>query len=242
MDNLIMPFSHRLWRIVWRLCLSFALAGPCWAGEPAKKAAGPEVEDLGGGRYRVGSIEIDKAKQRFSLPGVVIRLEPANTPVEFIAVTRGGMKNYESILEMDTSAIEFNLACIMIGLDPGQAAALPEQHFDPRPVQGDRVELSVSWQRDGKSRRVRVEDMLQVNGQKPPGPHEWVYTGSRFSPDGDYMAEVSGALIGFVHDTDSIIQHRKGLGMGDYGAIRANTLVLPPALTPVTLQVSRRPD
>jgi len=240
MDNLTRVLTYRSWRIILRLFLSLTLTGVCWADEPAKKASTPEIRDLGGGHYRIGSIKVDKVKQQFSVPGHVIRLEPADAPVEFVAVTRDGMKSYESVLEIDASAIEFNLACIMIGLDAKQVAAMPEQHFDPRPVQGNRAGITISWELGGKTRRVKVEDVLQLNGKKPSGTHEWVYTGSRFGPEGDYMAEVSGALIGFVHDMDSIIQHRQGLGIGNYGAIQSNHLVLPPAETRITLHVSRQ--
>jgi hypothetical protein len=36
----------------------------------------PAVQDLGNQRYRIGAIEIDKEKQLFTVPGVVIRIDP----------------------------------------------------------------------------------------------------------------------------------------------------------------------
>ena len=98
-------------------------------------------------------------------------------------------------------------------------------------------EIFVSWEEEGKTRRVPVTDVLRV----PDGAHvsdEWVYTGSFFAPDGRYTAEVVGTLVGFVHDPTSIIQHRSGLGLGHYGAVSLNTEVLPRPGTPVLLQIS----
>ena len=67
----------------------------------------------------------------------------------------------------------------------------------------------------------------------------WVYTGSTFTPDGYYVAEAAGTLVGFVHDTWSIIQHREGLGLGNYGAITIDAEVLPAAGSAVLLRVQR---
>ena len=53
------------------------------------------------------------------------------------------------------------------------------------------------------------------------------------------MAEAAGTLVGFVHDTWSIIQHREGLGLGNYGAITIDAEVLPAAGSAVLLRVQR---
>jgi len=60
--------------------------------------------------------------------------------LEFIASTKGGFKGYESALELDTNAISFNLALILIGLDR-EHAVHPRRHFDPIPPKGDPVEI-----------------------------------------------------------------------------------------------------
>ena len=48
---------------------------------------------------------------------------------------------------------------------------------------------------------------------------------------------MDGTLVGFVHDPAAIIEHRIGLGLGDYGAITGNPGVLPPPGTTVVLTV-----
>jgi hypothetical protein len=205
-------------------------------------AAGDEivspVEDLGNGRYRVGAIEIDKDAQRFTVPGTAIGLAEG-TPIEFLAVAKGGYKSYEALLELDVSAVEFNLACILIGLDTANASH-PKHHFDKTIVTGDVVDVRVSWVRDGREQEFEIERLLR--GTAEPRDHVWVYTGSVFSQQGVYMATMAGTLIGVVHDPESIIQHQKGMGLGEYGAIAIDPDFMPPAGTRVTVSVFRNPE
>jgi hypothetical protein len=161
-----------------------------------------------------------------------------NAPIEFLAGTKGGHKNYETILELDTGGVAFNLACLLIGLD-AQKATVPRAHFDPLPVEGDRVRVFISWETADSARRIPAEQAIKYANASNV-VHEWVYTGSRFSPDGSrYLAEYVGTLIGFVHDISSVIQHRQGLGLGDYGALTFNAGVMPPPGTDVILSVER---
>jgi len=196
------------------------------------------VEDLGNGRYRIGAIEIDKDAQRFTVPGTTIGLAE-DMPIEFLVIAKGGPKSYEALVELDVSAVEFNLACILIGLDTANASH-PRHHFDQTRVTGDVVDVRVSWVRDGREQSFEIERLLR--GTSEPGDHVWVYTGSFFTPDGAYMAAMSGTLIGVVHDPESIIQHQNGLGLGNYGAVTADPDVMPPAGTRVTVSVFRNPE
>jgi len=212
---------------------------PPLPAEPASPQQNPQpvVQDLGDQRYRIGAIEIDKGKQIFKVPGVVIRTAP---PIEFLAVTQNGYKRYESILELETDAFEFNLACILIGLD-NQKAKLPRYHFDPEPTQGDPVDVRLSWQNGDKTVDINAAELF-LEGGKPVATQEWVYTGSAFLPDGRYKAALSGSLISFVHDPESIIQHRQGIGLGNYGGVTLNPEVTPPADTKVEVTIRRLPQ
>lgn len=196
------------------------------------------VEDLGNGRYRIGAIEIDKDAQRFTVPGTTIELAE-EMPIEFLVIAKGGPKSYEALVELDVSAVEFNLACILIGLDTANASH-PKYHFDQTRVTGDVVDVRVSWVRDGREQEFEIERLLR--GTAEPGDHVWVYTGSFFTPDGTYMAAMSGTLIGVVHDPESIIQHQNGLGLGQYGMVTYDPDVMPPAGTRVTVSVFRNSE
>jgi len=200
-----------------KLCLLLFISLALNAGaEEAVSNSQPPIKDLGGNQYQVGQISIDKNKAQFRVPGKVIRTEP---PIEFLAVTKGGMKAYESVLELEVNAFEFNLACILIGLD-AENAVMPDYHFDEKPIKGDRVEVYVEWQENDRTVSIPIAELLS-EGEKEPKPptSEWVYTGSVFLPDGIYLAALDGVLIGFVHDPSTIIEHRTGVGMGSYGSI-----------------------
>lgn len=230
-------YARALFACCAALWIWLAVTGTAAGAEPEKPSGKTAVEDLGHGQYRIGAIRIDKAKGRFSVPGTVIKLQQPDSPLEFIAVTKGGYKQYEAVFEMDTTAVDFNLACILIGLDASHGVQ-PKQHFDPQALKGDKVEIFVSWAGKKKTRRVPITDVLRVANNAHPDD-EWIYTGSFFSPDGRYMADESGTLVGFVHDPESIIQHRFGLGLGDYGAVIKNPDVVPPPGTPIMLEISR---
>jgi hypothetical protein len=168
------------------------------------------------------------------VPGKILRLDP---PLEFLVSAKDGMKAYESLLELQTNAYEFNLACLLIGLDTDKSQP-PRYHFDPLPMQGDAVQLHLTWKMAGHTIRVDVADLVQLDGKTMPRD-EWVYTGSSFTSDGRYMAQLDGTLVGFVHDPASIIEHRSGFGLERFGDVHPNRALLPPVGTSVTLILTR---
>jgi hypothetical protein len=193
------------------------------------------VVDLGNGRLRVGAIQIDRSAGRFELPATVLRHEP---PLEFLAIAKGGYKAYESLFELDAGAVEFNLACILVGLDPARGRAA-KHHFDPAPAVGDEVAITVSWESSSGRRSVDAADLVRM-GEKTLPRGEWVYTGSVFTPDGHFLAALDGTVIGFVHDPSSIIEHRSGFGLGAFGAVMPNADLLPAVGSQVVVRIGRR--
>jgi hypothetical protein len=207
------------------LCVSPAVAQVAAPGVAPDPAPNPFAK-----------IEVDRATRTFSVPGRVIRREQ---PLEYLAVKRGGYKAYEAVLELDTTATDFNLACILIGLDAARAT-LPEGHFDPRPTEGDRVELTLEWGEGDSHRELAPEALFRVGG-KPVADNVWVYTGSTLLAPGRYLAEEVGTLVGFSHDKDSIIEHRSGIGLGAFGSVEIDRTLSPTEGTPVQLRV-RNPN
>jgi hypothetical protein len=176
---------------------------------------------------------VDTAKREVSVAGRVNEV----TVLEFIANTRGGMKAYESALTLETDAINFNVALVLIGLDRANARR-PTRHFDPEAPSGDPVEVFVEVPRAGGADRIRAEHLLfdkATNKTVPEG--SWVYTGSTFIDNGRYMAEIDGVLIGFVHSPSPIIEYVQGAGIGNYGSIVLNPHLGLVAGSPVTLVV-----
>ena len=225
-----------------RLLTFISVCALCLIGSVTNLALGeemaaeePPIRDLGDERYQVGNIVVDKANSTFTLPGKVLRTDG---PLEYLAVKPGGIKEYESLLELDANATEFNLACILIGLTIDGVKPSRYQ-FDEEEVVGPPVTITVQWERDGKTFDVPIAKLLYLDG-KPVVSDRWRYTGSFHDPgpDRQYMAELSGSLISFVHDPDSIIDHQFGISIGDYGAATGNTELLPEIGMSLTVTVS----
>lgn len=204
------------------------------AEEPPVDESKPAIVELGEQRYQVGRVIIDKGKQSFTVPGRVIHVIGA---MEYLAVTEGGMKEYESLLELGATATEFQLACILVGLDDSKSVK-PRYQFDERDAEGQGVDIRISWQPEqGEAMRIKAASAF-LDGDEPFDNHDWVYIGSNTQPDGQFSAELFGTLIGFVHDPDAIIEHRRGAGIGAYGSIIVNAELLPPEGAPVSVSVS----
>jgi hypothetical protein len=186
---------------------------------------------------QLANVMVDTQKKEVTVPGHML---PDQT-MEFLATKKGGMKSYESVLELDTDAVTFNLALILIGLEKSRAVA-PQGHFDPKAAAGDPVEIFVEWGSGENARKVRGEELLyDLQTKKVVSMGGWVYTGSTVLPDGRYMAEMDGVLIGFVHDPASIIENSVGGGIGAYGSIRLNPDLKLAEGTPIKLTVRALP-
>jgi hypothetical protein len=220
-------------------------SAPAAAAPPQPFATGRpppvgELKPLGKDRYQIGRIVVDKKAGRFSVPGRVLVLD---RPLEYLATTPKGMKDYETLLEVDATGSEFNLACILLGLerDPRQG---PFYQFSEAPLVGPKVLVSIAWQDGNKRREISAaEALLDPKGDVRPESVEWVYTGSlSMPPDGQFAADITGTLIGFVHDANSIIESVAGLGIGAYGSVSGNAALLPPVGAPIELIVQLRLD
>jgi hypothetical protein len=187
------------------------------------------IINLGNDQFKIGNITIDKAGRSFEIPGKLLRNV---TPIEFLAVAKNGQRGYESLLEFDANVYEFNLACILIGLDQNKGIP-PKAHFDTAVIQGDAVDISLSWKINGEEHKHPASDFFLLDNKKL-AESDWVYTGSTFSPKGDYLADAAGGtLIGFVHDPASIIEHGHGFNSQSYGSLELNTKLMPALNTPI---------
>lgn len=202
----------------------------------AQEDTGPKmgaIVDLGDQRFQIGEIIIDRDAQEFSVPGKILHLGDA---LEYLAVSTGGMKDYESLLELTTSPRDFNLACILIGFDDTNSVK-PRYQFDELEVEGPLVVMTLSWQEEGETRSVSAANAMMA-GDETFDDDSWVYIGSSTSEDGkQFLAERGGTLIGFVHDPYSIIDHKTGGGIGAYGLITGNKTLLPAEGTAIRLTV-----
>jgi hypothetical protein len=181
---------------------------------------------------------VDTAKQEASVKGVVNDVEV----LEFIANPKGGAKAYESAIELDTDAVNFNLALILIGLDHTRTK-WPRRGEPPILPNGDPVEIWIEWTEGDQQRRVRAEQLVYNEVAKDTlteGP--WVYTGSVFIPENNaFLADLNGALIGFVHRGAPVIDSPRPRPDGAYEANRLNPALKLKAGTSVVLTVRALP-
>jgi hypothetical protein len=211
------PLGHWPLSVVATILVSAASSSAF--AQPGTPPTAAPLERLGPDLLRIGTIKIDTARKEIAVPGIVNEV----TTLEFIANTKGGLKAYESALDLDTNAINFNLALILIGLDHRRARP-PKFPLDPTPPHGDEVEIWVEWDEGGNQRRVRAEQLAyndQTRQTLSEGP--WVYTGSMFSAANNaYLADLEGSLIGFVHSPAPIIESPRAILPGVYGTTRIN--------------------
>jgi hypothetical protein len=219
------------WLIIILLAQSLGCTEQAQQVEEVVTQSGQKISivKLGDNRFKIGNIVLDKSAKSFEVPGKFLRTEP---PIEFLAVATKGQRGYESLLEFDVNVYEFNLACILIGLDTHKGLP-PKAHFDPTPVVGDAVEIGLQWEVKGHKYEHLASDFFLFNNQKLKSGN-WVYTGSTFLPKGGYLAEVAGGtLVGFVHDPASIIEHGQGFGPQSYSQLELNKLLMPAVDTPL---------
>ena len=227
-------------RMVVSILMSVLLI-PAMADEPtveepqaAAQFATTSIEKLGDERYRIGAITVDRKTASFSVPGKLIHLSDA---LEYLAVSSNGMKEYESLLELTTTPGDFNLACILVGLDDKNSVK-PRFQFDGEKAEGQSVSISVSWDNNGEAEVLSGANALQV-GDDVFDDDNWVYIGSTTGNYGkEFMANAGGTLISFIHDPYSIIDHSNGAGIGNYGLVTGNEDVLPPIGTPILLTIT----
>lgn len=203
-----------------RVLAGLAIAAVMAAPQQQQPPPSP-VEKLSASTYRIGKMRVDTAKREVVVPGTV---NPTET-LEFLASTTMGLKAYESALSLDTNAISFNAALLLIGLD--QARARPAMmQFDATPPQGDPVEIEVEWHSGGRTQRVKAEELIyDQRSKKPLRSSPWVYTGSTFVEDGigrHYRAEMDGVLIGFMHGPQAVIDHPLNDLIDGYGYVILN--------------------
>ncbi len=192
----------------------------------------PSIRRLGEGIYRLANITIDKKKGEVKVPG---RVNMQEGLVELLACGRWG-KLHESVLVIDVEPYYFQLALLLLGLEPGNKPLAYQG--DPHTPQGDYVDILVEWRENGKSVKKRAEELVfnRATGKSMKRTH-WVFTGSIIQ-NGIFIAQVEQSLVTTFHDPATIIDNPLPAG-GDDTLYYANKRVVPPVGTPVTMIVKK---
>ena len=198
-------------------------------GPPAK----PQVEKLGDGRYRIGTVEVDQNKREVYLPGQINMDEGL---VELFACGPRG-KLHESVLKLDVVPYHLQVALLLLGLSPGKGV---EFQGDTSIPTGDLVEVWVEWDQPDspasspKVERHRAEELIfNLKTEKTMERTDWVFVGSKIV-DGRFMAQVEQSLITTFHDPYTILDNPLSTG-GDDTLYIVNKEVVPVRETPVRM-------
>jgi len=199
------------------------------ASQPARKSDQRQVVDFGPGLridYRVPQVEVD---------GEIILREGA---LELFAYAKAPTpKEHESIVLLRTPPHLIFQALGLIGLTPGSPMKYLPDLKKIRPPTGDKVDVFVRYEKDGRSFETSACDwMYDVETKAPMARTPWLFTGSQRLEDGNFAADIEGTVVTVV-DFDSSL-----LGLPDLHTdsdaelwLKANTDAIPPAGTKVTL-------
>lgn len=207
---------------------------PAPAGADKSKMVPLDIKPLGGERYQIGLTIVDRKAGSFVVPG---RVHKKGVPLEYLATSPRSVKEYESMLEVEATGSEFNLACILIGLEADPQIPWRDFRRIPR-IPGPRVLLTLAWTEGERRQRISAAEAL-LNPEAGVGTAsvEWVYTGSPASEvQQRFPADETGTLIGFVSDANTIIESVEPIGLGAYGSVRGGAR-LPPVGTAIELIV-----
>jgi len=206
---------------------------------------GHRVQKLGPHLYRLGTLTIDSEARTIRCPGHVNMAEGG--PIEVLACLPTG-KVHESVLTLDVEPLDFQLALLLLGLEPGCNPAVrypdgaPELEMEP----GNMVDLCIEWDEagtNGEQRRVRrraEETLYNLTEDEPLGQTPWVFTGSRWV-EGRFGAAVNGSLITTFYDPLAIIELPLEIVNDDtWCAVKEDAL--PPVGTGIELVVQQRAE
>lgn len=163
--------------------------------------------------------------------------------VEFLMCGPSG-KEYESILVVAATAKEIHNAMTKLDVKPGNPVDLDIDTDELLPAKGPTVIISVEWEEDERTKKVRAEDLLHnVKTNKPMKHVTWIYTGSRMMLD--LEIEDEDVYIPHAFNTNDIVS----LSVSDPSTLFVNPLsesseenlykkndkLLPPLGTPVKI-------
>ena len=197
------------------------------------------VKKVGPDLYELGTIALDTKARRVTVPG---RINMTQGIIEYLAVMDKRGKLHESALALDVQPSLFQLALILLGLEPGEwSPGNPTAQQPPTLAKwGDQVVLWVEWDRAGKTERVSADALVfNRETQKSLEGNRWHFTGSLFSRN-VFAADVTGSLIATWLDLRAILNASAQVGNPYRGAnlgYEVNSKIVPPLDTPIRLVI-----
>ncbi len=162
--------------------------------------------------------------------------------IEYLACGPTG-KLYESILETEASAKDIYEAIELLGIKTGTPPDYDEEKEKHVAPTGTTFLLSIEWKENGKTKRIRAEELVyNVKTKKPMPPVAWIYSGSRVIPDLD--SDDEDAVIPYAFMSNHIVALKQTDGSAlfqnplpesvEENLYKKNDDLLPELGTPVT--------
>ena len=208
-----------------------AASVPVFAGPDLMPPAPPPLQLLAPGVFEIGNCKIIKKKNRVEFPAKVNMTEGL---LEYVVVSDAG-KLHESLLKTEVEPYSLHIALLLMGLE-GTLKPLVEQGQPLTPT-GDRIDVMVSWQENGKEKQSRIDAWVR-KGDDPAGNIPWVYTGS-IVRNGVFLAQVEKSIAALFHDPAALIDHQMQDGASDEIWF-VNTSKVPPVGTELTVIIEKK--
>lgn len=217
----------------------------CWMAAPAawtqtgpKPLANPTpinpavtnaaFERLDEHRFQVGRVILNKTEKTVSFPAVVNMNQGL---VEYFCVGVQG-KVHESVLRTEVEPFHVHVAMLLLGAKGAPPQELQEDYR--KPVPGEPITLTVSWEEEGKKEVRRAEELVWDGAnQRAMSRGPWTYSGSRVF-DGTFLAQRDRSFVAIIGDIDALVNNPRPRRELD-GNWTVNTNTCPPVGTPVTL-------
>lgn len=171
------------------------------AGAEAVEPPASTPRRIGPGRFEIGRVTLDQAKQSLSFPAAVNQRAGL---IEYMVVTVSG-KIHESVFRTDAAPRDIHLAALLLGLKPANTNAFPEEATAALP--GQPVEIDVVWQVRGREVKRRLDEFVRSTDPARPfrrGP--WVYNGS-FLAEGAFVAQYGGSIVAIQTDPSALMNN-----------------------------------
>lgn len=228
------PFGH----LAGAALLGMMAAGAALAQTGPKPLANPApinpgvtnaaFERLDEHRFQVGRVILNKTEKTVSFPAVV---NMSQGLVEYFCVGVQG-KVHESVLRTEVEPFHVHVAMLLLGAKGAPPQALQEDYR--KPVPGDPITLTVSWEESGRQEVRRAEELVwDVANQRAMSRGPWTYSGSRVF-EGLFLAQRDRSLVAIIGDIDALVNNPRPRRERDDNWL-VNTNTCPPAGTPVTL-------
>ena len=243
----------KLLRTAFRLTLLAAIFGLLPMARADEPEPGAKPRDLGPplvdnlkelkqfGKYPAW---LDPKNKQVVLVGEACK---ADYPLEFFVTTK--MRAYESVLVIDGDRREagqpsvfqqIHLALLLCGAKPGHPSQYVAKDDKTIVATGDEIAIEVRWKnKAGKVEKADARTWIRDKKTQKPPTKNWVFAGSRFTPDGEGGRVFRGDSGDFVCVLNNPIA-MLDLPLVSAGAIEdrsfeANREKLPEPGTPVTI-------